>query len=157
MRGEGIATWGAVVAWTWVIWDLGGDDFSTESTSRILRPLLQWLLPGISAESLDTVHFVVRKGVHAFEYGMLALLALRALLFTWALPEAHAFVLALGFALALATADEGRQTLSDARGGAWTDVLLDLAVANGAVATVQVLPVWARRILTGRGAPPEAR
>ena len=157
MRGEGIATWGAVVAWTWVIWGLGGDDFSTESTSQILGPLLQWLFLGLSAESIDFVHDAVRKGFHAFEYGVLALLALRALLLTWALPVARRFALALGFTLALAVADEGRQAVSSTREGAWTDVLLNLAGAGGAVAAVQVLPGWAKRILIGRGAPSEAR
>ncbi|MCZ6784519.1 MAG: VanZ family protein [Proteobacteria bacterium] len=151
MRGEAIATWGAVVAWTWLIWGLGGDDFSLASTSRILGPLLQWLFPGISPESLEIVHIAVRKGFHALEYAALALLALRALLLTWALPAARGAALALAFTLAVAASDEARQAWSGAREGAWADVVLDLAGAGAAVAAVRVLPGWAKRLLIGRG------
>ena len=149
MRLEVTATWAAVVAWTVLIWSLGGDGFSSSATSRFLRPLLEWLLPGLSGENLDTVHLAVRKGAHAVEYGVLALLMLRAVLVTWALPVARAAVLAIAFALALASADEGRQALSGTRGGTWTDVILDLTAAGLSVAAVQVLPGWAKRIVVG--------
>ena len=116
MRLEVTATWAAVVAWTVLIWSFGGDGFSSSATSRFLRPLLEWLLPGLSGENLDTMHLAVRKGAHAVEYGVLALLMLRAVLVTWALAVARAAVLAIAFALALASADEGRQALSYAGG-----------------------------------------
>lgn len=142
-------TWAAVVASTALIWSLGGDDFSSGATSRFLRPLLDWLFPGLSAEHRDAVHFAIRKGAHALEYGLHALLTLRAVLVTWGLPVQRGAILAIAVALALAAADESRQSFSDTRGGAWTDVLLDLAAAGLSVGAVQVLPRRAKRILVG--------
>lgn len=149
MRMEVILTWAALVAWTVLIWDLGGDRFSSGETSRFLRPLLEWLFPDLSPERLDVAHLAIRKGAHALEYGLHALLTLRAVLVTWALPVARGAALAVVFALALAAADEGRQALSDTRGGAWADVLLDLTAAGLSVAAVQLLPGGATRILIG--------
>ena len=81
-----MATWVALMALTVLIWSLGGDEFSSVATSRFLRPLLDWLFPGLSAERLDAVHFAIRKGAHALEYGVHALLTLRAVVVTWGLP-----------------------------------------------------------------------
>ena len=149
MRMEAILTWAAVVALTVLIWSLGGDGFSSGATSRFLRPLLEWLFPVFSAERLDVLHLAIRKGAHALEYGLHALLTLRVVLVTWGLPVVRGAVLAIAFALALAVADEGRQTLSDTRGGAWTDVLLDVTAAGVSVGGVQLLPSGATRILIG--------
>ena len=149
MRMEAIASWAAVMALTVLIWSLGGDEFSSVATSRFLRPLLDWLFPGLPAERLDAVHFAIRKGAHALEYGVYALLTLRAVVVTWGLPVPRSAILAIAFALALAASDEGRQSFSDTRGGAWTDVLLDLTATGLSVAAVQVLPGRAKRIFVG--------
>ena len=151
MRRKIILTWLAVVTWAAIIWGLGGEDFANESTSRFIRPLLEWLFPNLSAGGLDLTHFVIRKGFHAFEYGLLALLALRALLLTWPLSWARAGTVAVSIALALALADEGRQATSETRGGNWTDVLLDLAGASATVGTVHLLPRQTKQLLIGTG------
>ena len=52
----------------------------------------------------------------------------------------RAAFIAVGVALALAAADESQQAVSETRGGAWTDVLLDVAGASAAMAVVRVLP-----------------
>ena len=140
MRREVVLAWGVFAIWAAVIWGLGGEDFGTDSTSRFLRPLLEWLLPGLSAAGLDLAHLSIRKAFHAFEYGLLGLLALRALRLTWRMSLTRAALIAVGVALALAAADESRQALSETRGGAWTDVLLDVAGASAAIAVVRVLP-----------------
>ena len=121
MRRKVILTWLAVVTWAAVIWGLGGEDFANESTSRFIRPLLEWLFPNLSAGGLDLTHFVIRKGFHAFEYGLLAL------------------------------ADEGRQATFETGGGNWTDVLLDLAGASATVGTVHLLPHQTKQLLIGTG------
>jgi VanZ family protein len=149
MRREAITTWAALMALTVLIWNLGSDDFSSIETSRFLRPLLDWLFPGLSAEGLDAVHFAVRKGAHALEYGVHAVLTLRAVVITWGLSFPRSAILAIAFALALAACDEGRQSFSDTRGGSWTDVLLDLTAAGLSVAAVQALPGRTKRTLVG--------
>ncbi len=95
MRREVVLAWCALVIWASVIWGLGGEDFGTDSTSRFLRPLLEWLLPGLSAAGLDMAHLSIRKGFHAFEYGLLGLLALRAIGLTWPMPLARAALIAV--------------------------------------------------------------
>jgi VanZ family protein len=144
-------SWCALVIWAAVIWGLGGEDFGTDSTSRFIRPLLEWLLPGLSAAGLNIAHLSIRKGFHVFEYGLLGLLALRAIQLTWPMPLSRAALIAVGIALALATADETRQAVSETRGGLWTDVLLDVAGASAMVAVVRVLPSRARGRLVGTG------
>ena len=133
MRGEVFARWVVFAAWTGTIWALGGDGFSDAQTSRIIRPVLEWLFPTVSADNLDTFHFVIRKSLHAIEYGVWALLLLRALFVTWAIPFVLGCALTLGLGLLLAVADEARQTLSTVRFGAWTDIGLDLAGASVAM------------------------
>ena len=142
-----VANWAGVLTCIWVIWGLGGDDFSIDSTSRFLRPLLQWLFGSASRETLDVLHLVVRKGAHALEYGVLALLTLRALTVSWVLSIGRGAVIALGLVLVVAAADEWRQTFSSERQGAWTDVLLDLAGSVSTVGIVQALPRSARQRL----------
>ena len=144
-----MATWAALMALTVLIWSLGGDEFSSVATSRFLRPLLDWLFPGFSAERLDAVHFAIRKGAHALEYGVHALLTLRAVAGYLGSSRSRSAILAIAFALALAAGDDGRQSFSDTRGGAWTDVLLDLTAAGLSVTAVQVLPGRAKRIFVG--------
>ena len=99
------------------------------------------------------LHLAIRKIAHAFEYGALALLTLRASIVTWTVPAGRGVWLAIGLVLMVAAADEGRQVVSRERQGAWTDVLLDLAGAGSILGAVQVLPGWARRRLTGDGRP----
>ena len=152
-RGRVIVSWVAVVAWIAIVLGLGGDGFSTDSTSRILHPLLEWLFASAPPESLDILHWLIRKGAHAFEYGVLALLTLRALTVTRTVPATRGIWLAIGFVLMVAVADEGRQVFSRERQGAWTDVLLDLTGAGASLGAVQVLPGSARRKLTGGGSP----
>src|SRR5919199_1805743 len=70
--------YGPPVAWAGFVLFASSESFSASNTSRIIRPLLLWLFPGISEESLAYVHFLVRKTAHFSEYALLALLAARA-------------------------------------------------------------------------------
>ena len=112
-----------------------------------MRPLLKWIVGSASAETLDTLHLIVRKGAHAFEYGVLTLLTLRALTVSWVLSLGRGVMIAVGLVLVVATADEGRQTFSSERQGVWADVLLDLTSSVSAVGLAHALPGWARQKL----------
>jgi VanZ family protein len=54
------------------------NEFSAGNTSRIVRPLLLWLFPNITEESLTLTHFLVRKAAHITEYAVLGWLSARA-------------------------------------------------------------------------------
>ncbi len=70
--------WLPVVIWLCLIFIGSTDLMSAEQTSRIIRPLLRWLKPDISMETIAQVQFVVRKCAHLTEYAILAILLWRA-------------------------------------------------------------------------------
>jgi len=109
--------------WISVMSSFSTDAFSATQTSRFLFPVLYWLYPDISATALDLIHFVVRKGMHVGEYGVLALLWYRALGWPgvgWQTGVAvKAFVLTAVFGMM----DEAHQVLAPtSRTGSLTDV-----------------------------------
>ena len=94
--------WAPPLVWTVVVSAFSTDAFSAEHTGDFLIPLLRWLLPGASPATLELLHAAIRKGMHAFEFGILALLWYRALSWDgsgWQTRAAlAAFLLAAGFA-----------------------------------------------------------
>jgi VanZ family protein len=122
--------WGPLVVWLAAIFYFSTDAMSAPRTSRFLGPLLQWLLPGASPETIYVAHVAVRKGGHVAEYALLALLAFRAVRAesaarfraSWALS---AFAIAVGFAFV----DEYHQTFVSTRTGNLGDVAIDAAGA----------------------------
>lgn len=147
MKYKFILTWFAVTIWTVFIWTLGGNYFSSESTSHVIRPLLEYFLPKLLTPRVELIHFFIRKTFHFFEYGVLALLVVRALLITWRLSWPRAATVTVSLALALALADEGRQAISKVRGGNLTDVILDFAGASATLGMLHLLPSHLRELL----------
>ncbi len=114
-------------------------------TSRILAPVLRWLVPEISTAALDRAQFAVRKSGHAVGYAILAALIWRAKRRTTAgtkdsFHRNAAFALAL--AVLFAASDEWHQTFTTTRQGSLADVALDAA---GAAAGLVILWFWSRR------------
>src|SRR5215207_5941422 len=70
--------YGPLVAWACFVLFASSASFSASNTSRIIRPLLLWLFPGISEAVLCLDNFLVRKAAHFSEYVVLAVLAARA-------------------------------------------------------------------------------
>ena len=64
--------------WIGVIFLLSSGSGSSAATSRIIRPLLEFLFPTASEESLQLMHFYIRKCAHFTEYAVLGYWALRA-------------------------------------------------------------------------------
>jgi hypothetical protein len=65
-----------------IIFFASSDRQSFQHSSRIIRPLLRWIFPGITPETEDQLVFICRKGAHVLEYallGILTWLALRSL------------------------------------------------------------------------------
>jgi VanZ family protein len=121
------AAWLPLALWVGLIQSFAGDGFSEDSTSRFIGPLLHWLFPEADPETRDLLHFLIRKSCHVIEYGILALLSWRALARPIALRCKRRALWSLALVLAVATLDESRQATSELRGGAVSDVALDLA------------------------------
>ncbi len=136
-----------VLLWIAFIFSASGSGFSFSNTSRVVRPLMLWLFPGISDETMYVVHYLVRKAAHFAEYGLLALLLARAFL-TSSRPtlRRHWFMVSFLVVAAFALLDEFRQSFVSSRIGTIYDSLIDML--GGAAALTAIL-LW-RRFRKGR-------
>jgi VanZ family protein len=121
--------WLPVLIWLAVIFSASGDRQSFRHSSRIIAPIVRWLYPDISEESLDEVVTFGRKCAHVTEYAILAMLCWRALRkprkadpCPWAWREAG---WAAGLVALYAATDEIHQCFVPSRYGSPWDVLID--------------------------------
>jgi VanZ family protein len=122
--------WLPVVLWMGLIFGASTDVFSSQRTSRILGPLLRWLKPNVSDETIRAVQTVVRKGCHVAEYSILAVLLWRARRKPfqndprpWSWREATRVVFYSGL---YAATDELHQGFIPSRDASVWDALLDM-------------------------------
>ncbi len=134
--------WLAVALWAGLILRLSGDDLSAASTSRLLGPLLRWIFPELDAQTLQTIHFIVRKAAHFLEYAVLGALAIWALRRSGTWSAGRRAGLALALVAAVAALDEGHQSRSTRRTGSPWDAGLDGA---GGVAGIALATALGRR------------
>ena len=141
--------YGPAAAWAGFVLFASSSGFSASNTSRVIRPLLVWLFPGISEASLLQAHFLVRKAAHFTEYALLALLAARAFHTSSRAALRRRWWLA-SFALvaAVALADEYHQSFLPSRTGTIYDSLLDMA---GGAAALACAALWLARGRRGAG------
>ena len=141
-RRERLMLYAPLLIWIGVIFFLSSGQGSMSQTSRIIRPLLEFLFPTAPEETLLLYHGLIRKLAHFTEYFVLGLLAFRALansirLFT----GTRRGVLSFGLVLLIALLDELNQSFNPARTGAITDVMIDL---TGGLAAILIC-LWLRR------------
>ena len=123
-----------------VIFGMSTNAGAPNNTSRIIGPMVRWLVPNISDAALGRVVFGVRKMSHVTEYAVLAILCWRArrqpvrgVVRPWRWLDA---AFAFGVAVVFAASDEWHQTFVPSRQGSVWDVLLD---SSGAVLGLLVL------------------
>lgn len=103
-------------------------------TSRFIGPLLRYIFPEISPESLRLVHVGVRKTAHFVEYSVLAFLVVRALTVVHqGAAYRFRFVFAFIAALLVAAIDEFNQSFDPTRTGVVLDVVIDAVSAAAAL------------------------
>jgi VanZ family protein len=126
----------SLLLWTFLVLGFSSDTFSSDSTSRILLPLLRWLFPTADASLLAALHYAIRKLAHVAEFAALGALALHAIrgLRRHARSGSREIALAMVWSLAVATTDELHQGMTTRRSGAAADVALDLSGSAAAVA-----------------------
>ena len=103
-------------------------------TSVIIGPILRWLIPDASPETLQVIHGYVRKTAHFTEYAVLALLTIRGLSMS-ASPflQKWRYVMPLLLVGAVASLDEFNQSFEPSRTSSGYDVLLDISGGLGMV------------------------
>jgi len=133
--------WLPVLIWMAVVFTASADSNSVRH-SRIIAPLLRWLFPGISEETIGLIVLVLRKCAHLTEYAILAFLAWRALRKPiWPDPRPWSWRLA-GWSILLvavyASSDEIHQIFVPGREAAVHDVVIDTIGGS-----VGLLALWA--------------
>jgi VanZ family protein len=135
--------YGPLVAWTCFVLFASSQNFSASNTSRVIRPLLLWLFPGISEASLASAHFLVRKAAHFTEYAVLALLAARAFRTSHeAKLKRKWWLAAFAVVACVALVDEYHQSFLPSRTGTVYDSLLDMA---GGATALACASLWLAR------------
>jgi len=134
--------WLPVLLWMGVIFVMSTDLGGAEHTSRIIEPILRWLNPQVTAETIERVHFLVRKGGHLTEYAVLALLVRRAFFQTrtdGGGNGARILALTLLVTAAYAATDEFHQSFVPGRTAAVGDVLID---TSGGLIALTAATLW---------------
>ncbi|MGC2236597.1 MAG: VanZ family protein [Pyrinomonadaceae bacterium] len=114
--------------WICVIFFLSSTLGSMSHTSRIIRPLLEWLFPDASAETITLYHAYVRKFAHFTEYAILAFWFWRAFRRSGSeFLTKYKYAVSLGLVGLVASIDEFGQSFNPTRTGSPYDVLLDIS------------------------------
>ncbi|HEX5889445.1 MAG TPA: VanZ family protein [Pyrinomonadaceae bacterium] len=132
-----------LVAWLIFISYASSDSFNAGNTSRIIGPLVLWLFPNTTPETLLGIHIITRKAAHFTEYAILAYLAARA--FRTSPRPALAnrwFIAALALVVAYALLDEYHQTFVPSRTGSVYDSFIDIA---GGLTALLIIRHWHNR------------
>ena len=117
-----------LIAWLAFISFASSGSFSAGNTSRIIGPLILWLFPNTTPETLVTVHFITRKLAHFTEYAILGFLAARAFR-TSPRPAISSrwFLISATLVVTFALMDEYHQSFVPSRTGSFYDSLIDMA------------------------------
>ena len=117
-----------LVAWLAFISYASSASFSAGNTSRIIGPLVLWLFPNTSMETLATIHFITRKLAHFTEYAILGFLAARAFR-TSPRPAIRQrwFLISAALVVVFALLDEYHQSFVPNRTGTIYDSFIDMA------------------------------
>jgi VanZ family protein len=134
--------WWPALAWAVVISGFSTGVFTSENTSRIIVPVLHWLLPHASQATLFRLHHIIRKCAHFTEYFILSLLILRGIRagrrdarVGWALA-------AIAIVVGYAALDEFHQSFVPGRTAAVTDVLIDTTGGIAAQLLAALVILW---------------
>ena len=129
-----------LIVWLAFISFASSDNFSAGNTSRIIGPLILWLFPSTSPETLDVIHAVTRKLAHITEYAILGFLAARAVS-TSPRPALSRrwFLICLALVVVYAFLDEYHQSFVPSRTASISDSLIDISAGFTAL-----IIVWKR-------------
>ena len=140
--------WAPVLIWLVLIFIGSTDLMSAEHTSRIIGPILRWLHPTISPQTVAQVQTMVRKTAHISEYAVLAMLCFRAVTMTlWPNRAVLVAAIVLSCCAFFAASDEFHQSFVPSRTASLRDVVIDIC---GATIGVVLYSLFRQRKLSKR-------
>lgn len=129
-----------LILWVGLILFLSTGQASMSNTSRIIRPLLEFLFPNSPEEILTVYHGYIRKLAHVTVYAILAFWAARAFLHSRQKILCRFWFLGAFVLVALvASIDETNQSYNASRTGSVYDVLLDISGGAAMILIFKVL------------------
>ena len=131
-----------LILWLGFITYASSDGFSASNTSRIIAPIVLWLFPNTSAETMTIIHLIIRKIAHFTEYGILGYLAVRAFRTSPGLGISRNWVLlSLSLVVVYALIDEFHQSFVPSRTASIYDSFIDM---TGGLTVILLLRLWYR-------------
>ena len=118
MTPASVKLWLPTVLWMIALFVLSTSVFSASNTSRVIVPILRFLLPRASEPTIMVLHTLIRKAAHFTNYGILFWILIRG-------PMAGRPYTALFLCVCYAFVDEGHQILVAGRTPSLYDVALD--------------------------------
>jgi VanZ family protein len=129
--------------WIGVIFFLSSNLGSAAHTSLIIEPILKFFFPEMSEASREFVHACVRKTAHFTEYGILALLGVRALFQATGTFYRLRWILPVVIVAIVASLDEFNQSFEPSRTSSPWDVALD--IFGGTTLMLVCYAIWRLR------------
>jgi VanZ family protein len=117
--------WWPAIVWAIAISGFSTGAFTSENTSRFIIPVLRFLLPHASADTLAFLHHIIRKCAHFTEYFIFSLLILRGFRAAEKGTRLRWALLTVLIVAGYASLDEFHQSFVPGRTPAVTDVLID--------------------------------
>jgi VanZ family protein len=129
--------WLPPILWMAAIFSFSTDTFSGENTGSLLYSILHTLIPSLTLEQFEPIHYWIRKAAHFTEYGILALLLFRGFrggaASRWSLRWAiYAWLIVAAYALT----DEFHQSFTGHRTASIYDSMIDTSGGTTALALV---------------------
>ena len=139
-----------LILWLGFISFASSASFAASNTSRIIGPLVLWLFPNTSPDTLLVIHMITRKVAHLTEYAILGFLAARAFRGSPRLGlRSRWFIVSLVLIIAYALIDEYHQSFVPSRTASVYDSLID--ITGGLAALIMV---WRRGWFGGASKSP---
>jgi VanZ family protein len=117
-----------VVAWMIIIFWMSTGSFSSHNTSLLIKPILRFLMPGLSEPKIAILHTLIRKCAHITEYFILGLLLFRFFRSDYPGSKMIRWMTSSMIVLILyAASDEFHQSFIETRTASLIDVGIDTA------------------------------
>jgi VanZ family protein len=140
-KSSGSSEWILLIIWMGIIFLMSTDSLSFAKTSKIIVPILHSIFPFFSMKTIQSLHFLIRKGAHFTEYAILSWLWFRTLQARDPAWSSRSALLAFLLSSLYAMTDEFHQSFVPSRGPSWTDVGID---ASGAAFALLILRLFRR-------------